>query len=978
MTTKYAAPALFCVAILTFPASAATWSKGYTATPKTRLTGPEVIIAAPQVNANTIVVTQFRKGQPCLWKFDGAASNPRVACAPHGIAGQSILLADGGQLLFGGAPGERDRDGYVIRINAEARVVWAKRFTSPDEKITLNAASASSDGGFLVGGSAANRALILKLAADGTVQWRRTYDGSEEDSISKLLPLQNGSFAAAGELYSRPWLAQMSPAGEIEWQVSFGRRGDLTHATPTAEGYVLVGITFEKPAWDMWIAAVSRDGKVRWERTAETPDLEGLRAFTLPNGNVLLAGSTGPTLGRFRLLTMDGNGSIVSHRIVQMATGVYGVNVALASDGAHVIVTFDDDGTLYLQKIPLDPSAAIACGTSSSGTIDFRTDTRVRTFVADVTEGGIADAPFPITMETAAVKPANDCPDWKPAARMTDPSSKGSTFELQWSAMEAERKALNDRVRTLLKERKFDELETIATGYRESREQFMNGYLKLTEFYDSFPGNETVAPEEQIALIREWQQKQPASMTAATALAIAHVNAGSVLRGGGFGGTVSESGWRGLASHLDAAQATLDAYKAAAVDDSYWRVRIQTAGMRCHDLDDVLRDVIRRAPRDRTVYTTGLIYLLPRWCGDPAEVLAFADAAARATSSEWGESMYSLLASGVLEFEGESAFRGYGFDWPRMQRGYRDLIRIWPKGFTSHHRFARMARVMGDRNVAAQLLARPELTWFPAMEHIWNEYNHGDARNWATSPPQPAVPAPRPAPAAPMPPHHTVGTAPPPASWAKEPVSDWPRIIMENEIELRDGRKYSGFQSFFVAAPNAIVAVSALTPLDDVGPEMRTAYPLSRLKETLKSWKMTAPGSVMSATPMDMPERDKKNYNRHVVAQVVLNKLPVSPLRIAATAPSMNDTLVVLGCAPGKKPCVQVGYPVKVKEIGGPDDAPASIGVEIDARVDRLALTGSPVINADGHAVAVVTTPSRELLLNTVPVRRVLQEAGVD
>ncbi len=69
---------------------------------------------------------------------------------------------------------------------------------------------------------------------------------------------------------------------------------------------------------------------------------------------------------------------------------------------------------------------------------------------------------------------------------------------------------------------------------------------------------------------------------------------------------------------------------------------------------------------------------------------------------------------------------------------------------------------------------------------------------------------------------------------------------------------------------------------------------------------------------------------------------------------------------------------MKVKEIGGPDDAPASIGVEIDARVDRLALTGSPVINADGHAVAVVTTPSRELLLNTVPVRRVLQEAGVD
>jgi hypothetical protein len=954
-------------ALVAIPASAASWSKGYTATPKTPLTGPEVIIASPRVDGNTIVVTQFRNGQPCIWKFDGDGSNPRVACVAHGIAGQSILLGDGGQLLFGGAPGEKDRSGYVIRIHADSRVGWAKRLTTPDEKITLGTA-APSDDSFLVGGNAGNRALIVKLSPDGTVKWRRTYDGSYDDSISKILPLQYGSFIAAGELYSRPWLAQMTSSGEIEWQVNFGRRGHITDATATPDGYVLSGITFETSSWQLWIAAVSRDGKVRWERTAETPDLEGLRTFALPSGNVLLAGSTGPTQGRLRLLTLDKNGSIVSHRVIQGATGVHGVNVALASEGEHVIVTFDDDGTLYLQKIPLDPAAAIACGTSSFGTINFRSDTRVRTFPADVAVGAIADASFPATIETAAFKPANDCPDWKPAAKMSNPSSQGSTFELQWNAIEAERSALRDRVRTLLKNRSFDELETIAAGYRQSRETFASGYVKLTGFYDAFSDNETVAPEEQIALIREWQRKKPKSITAAVAMALARVHIAWVMRGGGFSGTVSESGWRELATHLEAAQATLDANKAATGETAYWRARLQTAGIRCEGLDAVVREVIRRAPRDRTVYTTGLTYVLPRWCGDHAAAHAFADAAARATASDWGDAMYSYLASALLEFEGETSFRAYGFDWPRMQRGYRDLIRIWPKLFTSHHQFARMARVMGDRSIAAQLFARPELTWFPGVQRVWSEYDHVQAQKWAAPPPA--------ASAAPMP-QHVIALAPAPATWAREPVSAWPRIILENKIELRDGKTYDGFQSFIVAAPNAVVAVSALTPLDDMTPEMRTAIPLARLKETMKSWQMSAPGWVLSANVMDMPDRDKRNYNRYAVGQLTGNRFPVSVLMIAPAAPSMGDILVVLGCAPDKTPCVQVGYPVRVKEIGGPADAPISIAVEIKDDVDRLRLAGSPVINAEGHAVAVVTTPSGESRLNTVPVRRVLQEARI-
>jgi len=145
-------------------------------------------------------------------------------------------------------------DGFTIVGNDEvpqsfADVVWAKNFggsgdESPRSIITTN------DGGYAVFGLtnstdgdladkqiAVNDYWLIKLDANGNLQWQRTYGGSKDDQGQQAIQTSDGGYAITGyamsddgdasnnEGFHDNWILRLDSTGNVLWEKSFGFSG---------------------------------------------------------------------------------------------------------------------------------------------------------------------------------------------------------------------------------------------------------------------------------------------------------------------------------------------------------------------------------------------------------------------------------------------------------------------------------------------------------------------------------------------------------------------------------------------------------------------------------------------------------------------------------------------------------------------------------------------------------------------------------
>lgn len=101
-------------------------------------------------------------------------------------------------------------DIFIIKITAEGDIIWRKSFggTSFD---TARSISKTSDGGFIISGSSRssdgdismnngqNDALILKIGANGNLEWQKTIGGSSIDLAFDAIELNDSSVIVVGE-----------------------------------------------------------------------------------------------------------------------------------------------------------------------------------------------------------------------------------------------------------------------------------------------------------------------------------------------------------------------------------------------------------------------------------------------------------------------------------------------------------------------------------------------------------------------------------------------------------------------------------------------------------------------------------------------------------------------------------------------------------------------------------------------------------
>ncbi|WP_342084606.1 T9SS type A sorting domain-containing protein [Dyadobacter sp. OTU695] len=190
--------------------------------------------------------------------------------------------ADGGYIFisdsFSGAGGDKTEpsrgsfDLWVVKLNANGSKAWDRTYGGSDYEMN-GAMSLTADGGCIIGGMSGSGISgdktqanfgppdywILKLSSSGAKEWDRTFGGDNSDFFKRIVQIPSGDYLVAGDSYSG---------------ISGNKSADRT--APSSR--------------DFWVVKVDGNGNKIWDKTygrgGQYDELTSL-AITFDGGFVL-------------------------------------------------------------------------------------------------------------------------------------------------------------------------------------------------------------------------------------------------------------------------------------------------------------------------------------------------------------------------------------------------------------------------------------------------------------------------------------------------------------------------------------------------------------------------------------------------------------------------------------------------------------------------------------------------------------------
>jgi hypothetical protein len=198
-----------------------------------------------------------------------------------------VQTSDGGYALagmiesFGAGP----LDCCLVKADASGNMQWNETYggTNGDGAYAL---VQTGDGGYALAGRTGSFGgggddfWLVKTDASGTMEWNRTYGGTSYDLAYDLVQTTDGGYALAGETCSfgagnyDAWLVRTDASGTVQWNRTYGGTNEdgATALVQTSDGgYALAGRTtsYGSGEPDFWLVKTKADGAVQdW-----SPDL---------------------------------------------------------------------------------------------------------------------------------------------------------------------------------------------------------------------------------------------------------------------------------------------------------------------------------------------------------------------------------------------------------------------------------------------------------------------------------------------------------------------------------------------------------------------------------------------------------------------------------------------------------------------------------------------------------------------------------
>lgn len=263
-------------------------------------------------------------------------------------------------------------------------------------------------------------------------------------------------------------------------------------------------------------------------------------------------------------------------------------------------------------------------------------------------------------------------------------------------------------VRQHYNNRRFAELEEIASKVRSGKERVRYGDWKIYHFYQAMDCREDEQESmwklhEQIH--REWLEKFPQSITARVAQAEFLTTYAWHARSDATAKYVSEEGWRLFHERLAAARTVLDQSKSLSPACPMWWYTCQTVALGQEwsrgEYDALFASAKAFEPEFFPYDCSRAKYLLPRWHGKPGEWEEVAEKQIKLQGATGSE----IYARVVQEQEGyyDNIFQRSAASWRKTRKGFDDLRTHYPDSLELLNTYCRMACIAGDREQARKL-----------------------------------------------------------------------------------------------------------------------------------------------------------------------------------------------------------------------------------------------------------------------------------
>ncbi|SPF44819.1 exported hypothetical protein [Syntrophobacter sp. SbD1] len=233
--------------------------------------------------------------------------------------------------------------------------------------------------------------------------------------------------------------------------------------------------------------------------------------------------------------------------------------------------------------------------------------------------------------------------------------------------------------RLLLEQSRYDEIESSANRYRNSKEIYVDGIWALAELYDGLSYHLKMPNEnlfqERLNLLKNWVAAKPDSITARVALADCMIGYAFHGRGYGMASTISEEQWHTFHTRLKEAESILMQAKSLKQKcPGWWAAYLRIASVDSYDrskYEQLFNDAIAFEPKYYTFYYYRAWDLLPQWHSDKGEWEQFAKSAADRCAGDEGDMLYAGIIL-YMDTRGpceNKKNKNPNISWDRVTRG---------------------------------------------------------------------------------------------------------------------------------------------------------------------------------------------------------------------------------------------------------------------------------------------------------------------
>lgn len=252
--------------------------------------------------------------------------------------------------------GAGGRDFWVLKLDSEGDIEWQKTYGKEGYERAIGVRQ-TFDGGYIVLGDTNSFGeksydlWLLKLDAQGEIEWQRRYGGNKNEFASNsVLQTYDGGYIIGGVTQSYrykswsewdPWVLKLNSWGQIEWQRVYGG-GGVSSIRQTRDGGYIVGCD----SYDFLFLKLDSAGSIEWSKLFGGTEDEWLRSVqqTFDGGYIVTGETNSFGSGAIDILTLklDPKGGIIWQQIYGGSEDDIAHCIYQTTDGRYILTGFTD------------------------------------------------------------------------------------------------------------------------------------------------------------------------------------------------------------------------------------------------------------------------------------------------------------------------------------------------------------------------------------------------------------------------------------------------------------------------------------------------------------------------------------------------------------------------------------------------------------------------------------------------------------